>query len=327
MHIKNIQSYLFQILLYINNFKPIHLPTKGNVGIVTLCCHSHVPMLIYTLHSLFTHMSTSYPCSVFNDGSFTANDFNRINILFPGIQIMNKNKSNTKIQSQLKQYPYCKKYRESKSTYIFKYKLFDCFLLTHYKKIIYIDSDVIFLQKSTELLKWILYNTSTCLYATHIKYKNFQQPGVTSDCTSLIRMFIDKVNKNIDFYFNSGFMCIHKKMYSLKRIEEVLQYCYAVGLENSWAPEQLTFADMIASNKHVCLPTTYIHLHAIVEYKSIGNPFSYTLIHFSDQTKPLYYQLANQILTKLYINKFIRHMKEAPFVTKLFGCPRITDLV
>jgi hypothetical protein len=305
---RSIPKYFFGVLLKLYNFKPIPLPKIGNTCIVTISCHSHISMLRFSLYSLFNNLSAKYPCIVFDDGTLTKTDIFQLIQQFPGIQIIDRQKSDLKIISQLTHYPNCKKYRQSKTTPIFKLKLLDCFLLVNYQKIFYVDDDIIFLRKPSQILNWINEKDQTCLYAAHIKYKNFKQPDVNEESIAMIRMFIDKINKNIDFYFNSGLMCVYKQMYSLKRIDEILQYCYTVGLESSWSSEQLTLADAIANNKHICLPTTYIHLHSPVEYQTMKNPFSYTCIHFTDRTKPFYYHLANQIILKLYVIKLLRYL-------------------
>lgn len=306
-----IQKKIFRALLV---FVPsTSLPLKGPVGIAMLLCHVHIPMAIFSLHSFFFEMQKILPCTVIDDGSMTKKDIDVLKRHFRGINIIKAKQAKRMTMILLRKFPYAAKHRnELAIKNKFNIKLFDPILLPPYNKIILLDSDIIFLKRPDRILKWAKTDNNVSLYARHFYTKNYTR--IDADTTWLItlRMFIERINKNIDFRFNSGLLCISKQVFSLPRIERLMKYLYAVGLGITWAPEQYILSTIVAESASEPLNSSYIHTHSAKEYHSrIKNPSEYTCIHFAYMAKYLFFPLAITMLIRHNFYRKIKPLNEA----------------
>lgn len=105
--------------------------------------HGGLDFAITCLKSFITNSKQEIHLQIFEDGSLTTSDKQRLIVNLPKSVIINKTERNEKIPSTLKNYPLCLQYRES---IIFGQKLFDIMLFDN-ENVLYIDCDILFLKK------------------------------------------------------------------------------------------------------------------------------------------------------------------------------------
>lgn len=272
----------------------LKLPSSGEVGVVSVVCHGHVRMWIFTLNSFFRSLGRILPCTVIDDGSLDAKDKNELEKWLSGIRIVDSRTSRRMTLRTLKGYPNSGRYREEGAILNkFNIKLFDPVLNSRYRRIILVDSDIVFMNKLNEVSDWIRSMSNKSLYASHFIYPGNKREGVDVGWMVVWRMFIEKIDKKIDFGFNSGFLCFDRQVYSLRRVEELMKYMYSVGLGETWACEQYCWSVLISESRNHKLGDEYVHTHSWDEYLGkVKSPFSRKMIHFAFLSKPHYFSLA-----------------------------------
>ncbi len=286
-------------LKIIINFTPrVRVVSKGDVGITTIVSHNHVDILIFSIKALFFTWNASMPVNVIDDGTLMESDINKIKKHIIGVIVRRKYQNDKKIFKLLKPYKYCLKYRKEKFRDRFYIKLFDPFLLPGYKKIIYIDSDVMFLNEPDEIIKWIRSKKIYGLYATVHKYPK-DTFSSSKEWYVIERMFADRICTNYPSDFSSGFMALNKSSYNLKRINDVLKYIYKIGLSDSWTPEQYSLGVLLSDIKSYDLEKKYVHLRE-VNQKLKKDLFSYVFLHFAYLSRNDYYKMALNLVFHTY---------------------------
>jgi GR25 family glycosyltransferase involved in LPS biosynthesis len=158
--------------------------------------------------------------------------------------VFNKDEVFDTIQNKIKQYEFCSKYRCMNKPYSFwhKIKLFDYFLLSKTKRILGLDTDILFMNKPENIIKLIK------------ERKSFYMP----DCSSSY-CFNGIVNTHLEgvlYNVNTGIMYIDNESdYDINLIEEGLRHIIIndVNYFPSWI-EQSAFAYMFSKlKKYTCL--------------------------------------------------------------------------
>lgn len=80
-------------------------------------------------------------------------------------------------------------------------KLFDILLLSPGKKVIILDSDILFFSRPDEVINWITQDNNTCLYVS-------EWPQEAMKKTTQISLLEKETSHKIDGSFNSGFLCL-----------------------------------------------------------------------------------------------------------------------
>lgn len=277
----------------LNELTPkLKVPKKNKHGVVTYTTHGHAERLVFSLKSFYHFLGYSLPTVVVGDGRLSPGDVKYIESHIQNVRVLRKSSNDKIVADLLKKYKYCFKYRFEKLGERFNIKLFDPFLLTGYAKTIYLDDDIIFLNKPKEILRWL---------SSERKYSLFASEGfvgsLPQEWSAVEKMFAFAAGRSLPQRFNSGFVCINKSDYKLARINRILRYTYLFGLERSWTPEQYSLGISIGESKNVDLKENYIHLTG----KSDGHlkdPFGKVFLHFAFKSKPLYCKYALLILLK-----------------------------
>ena len=269
-------------------------------GISLLTCHDDLPLLIIALNSFYHFSKLQLPCQVFDDGSLTKKDHQLLKKKFPGIKIIPNTYSYTKTIKLLQHYPFSKKQRSSVMPNNIHRKHFDVLLLSPYHKIIFFDSDTLFLNIPTSMVQWATNGEKTCLYACQFEYPDYEIEGTHFCCTMVARILSEKYKKFDIYYFNSGLMCFHKEAYSQERIETLLKYLYSVGLEKSWAARQFIISVLISDYNNQKLSNKYIHIRTPEEFRRILKKglSNYIFNHYSFTARQYFYPAALYLLMK-----------------------------
>lgn len=282
--------------------KPMTIPKKGFYGVTTLINKSYVEMSIISLQSFFFHLGRRLPCTIIDDGSLTKKDYLLIKKLMPGIKILSASKQKNNTLKKLDKYKNCHRYRSSNLEEKFNVKLFDPFINNDYKKIIYLDCDILFINKPREIENWIDNNKNISLYASEYGYREKENSFLDSNWKIILKMFSNKYKNNQHLTFNSGFFCVDKNLFNLKKMDKILSYMYEVGLAETWTTEQLTLSYLIAEEKNKNVNPLYLHLTRfnLPENKILENA---RFLHFAYKSKPYFYKFATLELIK---NKFFK---------------------
>lgn len=282
--------------------KPTVIPKTGSSGVVTLISKEYVEMSIASLQSFFFHLERNLPCTIIDDGSLTKKDYLLIKKFLPGIKIISASKYKNTTLNKLIDYEKCYRYRNSNLKEKFNVKLFDPFINSYYKKIIYLDCDILFVNKPTEIADWIDSNKKSSLYASEYGYGEKESSTLDQGWKIALRMFSNKYNSIQHLTFNSGFLCMHKDSFNLKKINQVLSHMYEVGLAETWATEQLTLSYLIAEDKNKNLYPLCLHLTRFsLPDKTILEGAKF--LHFAYKSKPYFYKFATFELIK---NRFFK---------------------
>lgn len=142
-------------------------PNMNDVGIATLTSHKDIYMLIYMLESLIYYSKTNYKIFICSDGTLTKLDKFILNSIFD-CKIVEKERLDFLMSRKIKKYEYLKKYRFNEKISLTRLKL-DSVILSPFKKFIYIDSDILFLNQPEEILNWIKSRNGACRYTVHLE--------------------------------------------------------------------------------------------------------------------------------------------------------------
>jgi hypothetical protein len=281
----------------LKSLKPTKIPELGNVGVSSLVCHSHIIMFIYSLNSFYFHTKKILPCTVIDDGSLTLEDCSSLKKYFPGINIIVKHDADIRVRLKLRKYPAVLNFRKKETIHKFHLKVTDPILLPAYEKIIYIDSDVLFVGNPKRIVKWIDSSEKTYLYEPEYRSADW---GIGDGWNFAGKAIQYALNISFDECFNSGLLCLHKKSYPLVFLNKVASYMQRVEMDKTWLAEQYSFA------------AVFSHLHAKKfgkKYKHLALPMSsvfesiteYACVHFAYLAKPYYYR---EVVKLLYRTKF-----------------------
>jgi lipopolysaccharide biosynthesis glycosyltransferase len=283
-----------------HSFILFSIPSKrllqaDQVGVVTLIGHKHVYMFIFCFSSFLYYFKKNLSCTVVDDGTLTERDVTIIKRHFQGIHIILHKKANQLIYKKLLSHPSLMRYRRLKLIDRFNLKLTDPFLLTNYKKIIYMDCDILFFRKPKEILSWANHGYGPPLYIPERPIKSNQnEPG---EWAIVNNMFRDYMNLPIDRNFNSGLICIDRTQIDLELIDKSIDYTHRVKLDRTWTPEQYSLSAVCAKYKAVSLGNRYRHLIRPSDLYG-QKKINYTLLHFAYLTKPLFWKYAMRLIIK-----------------------------
>lgn len=213
---------------------------KDSFEIHLLICHEDIGMLIYCLKSFLYFSEKAYHVVLHDDGSLTKKDIKRLKRHFVNIRILKKKQADKLVYDKIKEYEAIKKYRYSYmcknwvyrtnfNPYVLSIKLLDFNLLSNAKKILVLDTDILFFKKPIEILEWI-----------------------NDDKENRILSSVEQSPRNI---FNSGILCINKDIFNLDHIEEWIKNNGIYDLTEQHVYESL----MKKSGNYSELPTTYSH--------------------------------------------------------------------
>ncbi len=143
---------LYRDFEFIKNTPPAPCNPEAEVEVHTLTSHYHVYMYIASLKSLLMHYSDMAIIAHNGDDTLTAADKALLHAQIPGIKIIDKEEGEKEVFARLAPYKRSLAYRKK---IINSIELFDHNILTHCKKIIIMNSDILFFSRPTELIDWI----------------------------------------------------------------------------------------------------------------------------------------------------------------------------
>ena len=204
-----------------------------DIEIHSLMCHRDISYGVNCLKSLIRYEEFSrMQIVIHDDGSLTTEDKEILYKISDRLSVIDRKYADSQILNFIKDKPNCINYRikESPINTLHKIKLFDYYYFSKTKKILGLDSDLLFLKKPDDVIKHISANTG-------FYFPDYQNAYSFNEPKDEIKT-LEKVN--------TGLICIlGESNYSLDLIENALSNLIRNGVNHrcQWI-EQSAFAHM-----------------------------------------------------------------------------------
>ena len=231
---------------------------QSHVEIISVTSHQDLPAYILAIRSLLHFTNRQFAITLVDDGTLTEIDCNEILHIVKGIKLIRSPKlfqlivdifGEKNIYVQNFNNPYVRKKIAS-------------ILCTTHDKILFLDSDILFFKKPTQILNW-MDNKQDAIYI-----QDFQNAYIFSAVESKNIFNIYPLPK-----VNSGLIGISKSMLNQKLLTKVLTH--AMPLTKFRPPHlQVYFALIFAENVNVKitpLPHSYVVSDHILQYQNKNN--------------------------------------------------------
>lgn len=222
-------SQVSNLLEKVKSTQTIESSEKGELEIHTLTSHKHLYFYLWSIKSFFWVSNFIPKIVVHDDGTLSNEDLKLLISQINGVEVITKMEADKQILPLLIDYPSCYKYRSEQP---FAKKVFDVFLLTNSRKIMILDSDIIFFRKPTEIVDWVSNKDSKMLY-------NWD-PFDTE--VSMHRRLERDLGVKYPAGYNSGLQCLIKDIFDIDFLEQYLSYCYDQKKLDWWIMEQRLMA-------------------------------------------------------------------------------------
>lgn len=217
----------------------------------------HVGMCLWAVKSLLHFSGKKYSVVLHDDGSLTEADINKLKRHLIGVKIFRKTDADKLIDSKISAYPYIKKYRYGqlgetawgRKMSVFSLKLVDFNLLTQARKILSLDTDVLFFKRPDEIVSWIdNFDSHETLYCHEYYTPSFDK---NKNLTGFTR------KEDAPIGFNSGLICLDRESFSLDTLELWLQK-NKERVDKVYTFEQHAYNHIVyQAGRHSALPATY----------------------------------------------------------------------
>ncbi len=200
-----------KILIKILHSSPISIyREEPDLEISSVTSHADCLPLILSLKSLLTNLKKfgGIGVTIFDDGSLTKNDFNLLNYHLVNARVIDKQKYNDRVQSIFK----TKHIFNRKRNCPYVIKKVGAKLFCRSKKVIFLDSDVLFFREPVAIASWVE-GMHDAFYIQDIE-----------DAYCISNIEAQEIFKtNLVSRVNSGFLGIDKKYLDLSVLETLLK--------------------------------------------------------------------------------------------------------
>jgi hypothetical protein len=204
--------------------KPVTDTTDTTCEIHVLTSTTDLLNLIWVLKSFYHFSGRIYSLCIHDDGTLTQEHCDLLKYHFPDSRIIDRKIAEEKMVALLKPYPRCLEFRQTNHL---SPKVFDFVAYLESDRMLLLDSDVLFFQEPTELLRRI--ESPTYLY-------NCVNRDIASAYTVEPTVVRERLGFTMQPRFNSGLGLIHKQSINLDWIEEFLGLPGIIG--HFWRIEQ-----------------------------------------------------------------------------------------
>ncbi|MEQ9552984.1 MAG: hypothetical protein RIM23_25620 [Coleofasciculus sp. G3-WIS-01] len=203
--------------------------------------------LIWVLKSFYYFSNRHYALCIHDDGTLTDQQCKVLQDHFPDARVIDRKVADDTMQVFLESYPRCLEFRQTNHL---SPKVFDFIAYLESDRMLLLDSDVLFFQEPTELLRRI---------ESPIYSYNSVNRDIASAYTVDSAVVRERMGFTIQPRFNSGLGLIHKKSMNLDWIEQFLSLPGIIG--HFWRIEQTLFALCSSKFGVDLLPEEYdVHL-------------------------------------------------------------------
>ena len=228
------------IIKYLDSCKRVFLASDALIEIHVLTSHSHLLMCLASLMSFVKKCKNEFKVMIHDDGTLTENDYQLIDKYFSGINIIYSSHADEVVLKRLFKYKASLRFRREK---VFAKKLFDFYFFAENKKILLLDSDVLFFKYPKEIMNWFLSNNEYITY--------------NWDPNDYSQKYLKKIKHDLGYNYTSGLniglFCVYKKTFDLELINNYLEYFYRNNAIE-WVTEQNCFNLLSTRMRCVSLP-------------------------------------------------------------------------
>lgn len=262
--------------------------------ITTLVSHDRVKMLTHCLKSFLWSIDVSPKIIIISDGSLTVLDKLQLRHSFSA-EIISRKKTDNLILKKFSRYKNFMKFRSNIYSPITKLK-FDAIFSPEFKRLIYIDSDVLFFKKSEEVKRWITKNEDSFLHLEHdsLLLESYKREDIDR---SFRMIFSNKYFPLTSPFFNSGLLCIpNKDLLDINLLDKVFGVFNKLEYFQSFTSEETAMSILFKNTgKHKELSSAkYLCPARDAEYL-IANRRNKTAIHYIYETKKFFLKDSSKV--------------------------------
>ncbi|BAY07244.1 hypothetical protein [Calothrix sp. NIES-2098] len=269
------------------------LDTQPIANTIDLTCEIHVLTsandwlnLVWALKTFYHFSQRRYALCIHDDGSLSHEHRQTLQYHFPSARIIDRQKADKNVLTLLRSYPRCLEFRKTNHL---SPKVFDFATYLQCDRLLLLDSDVLFFQSPTELLK-------------RIENPDYHLNTVNADVESAYTVEPEVVKSHLGFDLaarvNSGLGLIHKRSLSFDWIEEFLTLPNIIG--HFWRIEQTIYALCSSRFGVELLPPAYdVHLEGSIN----GSPSR----HYVGKIRHLMYSEGIQHLVQ---QRFLKELQQ-----------------
>ena len=258
---------------------PITTDSLGDIEVRVLTWELDCLNLIWALKSFYFFSEENFPLYI-HDGGLTQENIKLLKAHFPNAFIIKQEVANKIVDDFLLKHGH-KKSHQYRYENIATRKVFDFFILSDAKRIISIDSDIIFYKKPAHLI-----NTKTNIYNQDFQY------SYSMELDQLENYF--KIRPPA--FINSGLFNVSQKIMNFDLIEKWLNNDQFFS--NKWVTEQTIHALSSSLTEAKLLPVEYMIGTTPGFHKNV------ICKHYPGTFRPLFYQEGMKKLIKDRIFKF-----------------------
>jgi hypothetical protein len=208
--------------------RPVACHQESELEIHLVTCKRDANNALWCLKTFFYYSGIKTRLFIHDDGTLNEDLRRMFQRHFVNCDIINKEDADEEMKKQLKGYELCSKYRIDHCS-PFAMKLLDCIFYSKTKKVLLLDSDMLFFKEPTEVLNNVRWNN--CFFM--IDYQNAYSFSVDFLGALFKENIIEQLNTGL-LYLSSA------KMYNLDIIESFLRVwfdhnCPMPGLEEQTA--------------------------------------------------------------------------------------------
>jgi hypothetical protein len=226
--------------------KPFPIIDESDAEIHTCICHKDITQYILCLKSFLFFANIHIAVIVHDDGSLTKQDFVLLHKHFPGIQIYDYSSSTDTVKNSIDKFPNLKRERlEPKWNKNHLIIMFDEPFFAKKKKIVHLDSDILFYNYPSQLIKWITSNTdkTETLFIRDI-----------GNYYSLSERVINIIYKKQPIpCLNSGLRCYWKQSTDPKEMEYLIDLLGRFNDLDYWRDQTYTLVNTLSHYKKVTM--------------------------------------------------------------------------
>jgi hypothetical protein len=222
--------------------------------------HRYVGMCLWSVKSFLHFCDKAYNVVLHDDGTLDHKDIGILETHLPNATIVRRAEADRLMRGKLERFPSALRYRFGRAQgsmagttapdpYVFSLKLLDFCLLSEARKILALDTDVLFFEKPAEIIEWIDDPERTdSLYC-----RELWRP-MRSDGSAVIRF---ERKEEPPAGFNSGLICLHQSAFDISILDGWLETHLGL-VETEYTFEQQAYNFLVRrSIAHGALPETY----------------------------------------------------------------------
>jgi hypothetical protein len=187
--------------------RPLRCNPRAGTSIHTITGHYHLFMYMAAVKSLLRFYDDMAVVAHDADGTLSDEDKDTLRHHVEGITIIDKGTADKRMKDILRPFPDCRKYR---SRILNSLELLDNGLLADTDKVITMNSDVLFLKKPEELIRWIVDGKDEIVF-------------VHEDAPCAQKEFLDEIGCDFPPHVTLALVCFHRGVINLPMIESILK--------------------------------------------------------------------------------------------------------